>query len=323
MGHMRGRTASLTLDRDSSFALPGGTAPLAVATTGFASGSGPVWAAAGAAAAGAGHLPHAASVGRSSFGSSLGSPRALSGVPGKLPASALCLLGPGGAPGAGHAASAPASPSLLLASGGASRAASGGLGAGAFAASGSGGTCSGVTSAGAETGSSGGGTSSGGPLLEDAPQAWAAAAPAAAATEEVRGTTNILPLSLLGLPATVLAAELGPPRQNLLADAQRAGSLDPPQPMTQQEVWAIISGQHVQPGPADAAAAPTGGVATGPVAACAPSDLVKEMAVMRRLDHPNVVRLHEVIFDPSDPRLIIMVRNGLPRAAPGCGPTQP
>jgi serine/threonine protein kinase len=42
------------------------------------------------------------------------------------------------------------------------------------------------------------------------------------------------------------------------------------------------------------------------------TDLVREMAVMKRLDHPNVVKLREVVFDPLDPKLIIMVMEYLP-----------
>lgn len=40
-------------------------------------------------------------------------------------------------------------------------------------------------------------------------------------------------------------------------------------------------------------------------------ELMKEMAVMKKLDHPNVVKLYEVIHDPEQ-KLLVMVMEFLP-----------
>eukprot|EP00775_Hariotina_reticulata_P006821 gene6821-7038_t len=55
-------------------------------------------------------------------------------------------------------------------------------------------------------------------------------------------------------------------------------------------------------------------------------ELVREMAIMKKLDHPHVVRLHEVIHDPDD-KLLIMVMEFMPGGAilssNGHGRTEP
>jgi hypothetical protein len=291
---MRGRTASLTID--SSFGAP--LAPGA-AGAGSLSGTGAAWGAAtalapagagGGGGGAAGLLAHALSMGRSSFGSPTGSPRTLSGLPSR--GGTPLMLGPGAAPGLSRAASA--SPSLL-ASAASSRAASGALGPAPGAA--------GFASA---------------PLAPLSPRM--AQASAAAAQEQavvvVGAADEAWPSK--SSPPPVLGLPLAPPERGVSPDALAApaGSPEPPQHLSQQQVWALISQQQTggapPPGPAAATQQTLGpGAAVGGPAVAAPappSDLAKEMAVMRRLDHPNVVRLHEVIFDPADPRLIIMVR---------------
>ena len=71
-----------------------------------------------------------------------------------------------------------------------------------------------------------------------------------------------------------------------------------PPPLTQQQVWQRIAAQQQQQQQQQQQA-------------CPPPDLAREMAVMARLDHPNVVKLHEVIYDSADPKLLIMVMDYL------------
>lgn len=80
----------------------------------------------------------------------------------------------------------------------------------------------------------------------------------------------------------------------------------PEAPATQQQVWARIMQRQQQQQQQQVAAGPA------PSTPGVPTDLLWEMSVMKGLDHPNVVKLHEVMYDPIDPRLVIMVMEYLP-----------
>ena len=84
-----------------------------------------------------------------------------------------------------------------------------------------------------------------------------------------------------------------------------------------------LSGRASLPG-----VGPSGsGAATAPFAVADPMDAVRrEIAIMKKLDHPNVIRLYEVLDSEESPSLFMGTCASLPRrrmAAVGAGPDPP